>query len=104
MKNFYVKLITKTQAWNYNQKYETKRVIITAHNEEEVKAIIICFYEDMKIEEIAEFTPEVAKDICHPADKNKIKNFQKKGVDKSQSLCYNIITVREGKPIKPSGY
>ena len=75
MKNFYVKLITKPQAWNYNQNYETKRTIITAHNEEEVKAIIICFYEDMKIEEITEFTPEVARKICHPADKNKIENF-----------------------------
>lgn len=70
MKNFYVKLIIR----NYNQN-ETKRTIITAHNEEEVKAIVICFYENTEIKEITEFTPEVARKICRPADKNKIENF-----------------------------
>lgn len=75
MKNYYVKLEEKRYCWDCNKGIKTKKIMITAHNEKEVEAIVMCFWNDWKVTEIKEFTPELARIICHPADVNKIEDF-----------------------------
>ena len=75
MKNYYVNLKTVNYPWDYNYTKKEKRIIIPAHNEKEIEAIIICFWDGWEIVKIEEFTPTVARRICHPVYESEIEDF-----------------------------